>query len=261
MARCAECGREEYLPYQCKFCGMSFCVEHRIPESHSCQGLIAYKEEMRNRGSIMYRPESQPEPVRRHKMSLFGGLGSGYLGGNYSLFIIAIAVVSFILQSIIPGYTSFLALSAEGVMRQPWSLVTYMFVHGSFSHLLFNMLFMAFFAPTLERMIGSRKFLEIFFLSGLLAGAVQVLIFGGAVVGASGGLFGVFAALAILAPQITVFVYFIPMRIMHALLIFAAIDILGMAGPGTGIAHLAHLTGVLVGLYYGSSLKGSRRRS
>lgn len=260
MVRCAECGKDEYMPYKCKFCGMPFCSEHRLPEKHSCQGLEEYKKRMREEGTVKYRPEP-PREVKRPVRGLLKRLSRGRIfKGSYSLLIIAVIVISFVLQAIIPGYTQLLALSADNVVSHPWALVTYMFVHGGFTHLLFNMIFMAFFAPTLENMIGSRRFLEIFFLAGILAGAVQVLVFGGAVVGASGGLYGVFAALALLAPQIRVFVFFIPIRITHALLLFAAMDIFGMMGGGGGIAHLAHLTGAVVGLYYGYTLKGGKAK-
>jgi len=108
--------------------------------------------------------------------------------------------------------------------------------------------------PRLESLVGSKTFLGIYLGSGVIAGIGHVLTSSSPVVGASGALYGIFGCLAIIAPYIVVFVYFIPMKITHTVILFAIMDFLLM-GSGDMIAHAAHLSGLLVGLVYGMRLK------
>lgn len=140
-------------------------------------------------------------------------------------------------------------------MQKPWTIITHMFVHASFDHLLWNMLFLFFFGTELERRIGEGKFLGIYILSGLVAAAGQMLVSGGTLVGASGALYGVLGCLAIIAPEIRVFLFFIiPMSIRWAVVLFAVIDFL-MSGTADNIAHVAHLSGLALGLIIGYTMK------
>jgi membrane associated rhomboid family serine protease len=118
-----------------------------------------------------------------------------------------------------------------------------------------------FFGPELERRVGGKKFLLIYFISGLVAalGYSFWTLFEGTnqpAIGASGALMGIFACLAILAPDITVYVYFIPMKITYALIFFALLDLF-LSSSGDLIAHSAHLSGVVAGLVIGKYLKNT----
>jgi len=251
--RCEYCGFKEPLPFTCKFCGKTYCYEHHLPESHNCVGLEAYKEKIRSAGRIYHY---EPDVVRKPKSSL---KVLSVIKSNYSLTILIIAIVSFFFERI-PGYFEYLSLNPVYVFSRPWTLVTHIFLHANLIHLLFNMLFLFFFGPELERRIGGRRFLEVFFISGIIAGigyslwSVFVLKRFAVAVGASGALFGVFACLAVLAPYIRVFIYFIPMKITHALILFALFDLV-FIGSGDAIARSAHLSGVVAGLLIGRHIK------
>jgi len=254
MKRCMICGREEYLPFTCKFCGDVFCAEHRLPEKHHCPGLAGLKDMSKG---IIYSPTPGGTKIaqkRRPRIPL-----PSLPIYSYSQAILMMCVVSFFLQ-IFPLYNEMFALYPTHVIARPWTLVTYIFLHGSFAHLLFNMLFLFFFGPRLESLVGSKTFLEIYLGSGVIAGIGHVLTSSSPVVGASGALYGIFGCLAIIAPYIIVFVYFIPMKITHAVILFAIMDFLLM-GSGDMIAHAAHLSGLLVGIVYGIKLKRSLRRT
>ncbi|MDM7934565.1 MAG: rhomboid family intramembrane serine protease [Methanothrix sp.] len=150
---------------------------------------------------------------------------------------------------------SYLALDPDLVIRRPWTLFTHMFVHASFDHLFWNMLFLFFFGMELERRVGERRFLEIYFLSGLVAALAQMLAFQGVLVGASGALYGVLGCLAMIAPEIRVLIFFvIPLGIRAAVVLFALLDFL-MIGSPDNIAHMAHIAGLLVGLAFGHSMR------
>lgn len=261
---CSVCGKKEMLPYKCKFCGWIYCSEHRLPENHDCPGLEVLKQQTRNSGRIIYNPE--PEPVKKRSMG-FPGLGrqikSPYaipVSRNYSMYIMMACVIIFFLQQLIPAFTGLFLLVPRLAVIRPWTIFTYMFLHGGVGHLFFNMLVLFFFGPILERKIGSYQFLIVYFGAGLLSALGHMVFSDSPVLGASGAIYGIFACLALLEPEIRVYVYFIPMRIIQALVLFAAIDIL-MMGSNDMIAHAAHLSGLVFGLYMGLRLKKSGSRS
>lgn len=136
---------------------------------------------------------------------------------------------------------------------RPWTMVTYMFLHGSFGHLFFNMLGMYFFGPRLETRLGGKSFLWLFFLAGI-GGALLQTVFANAapMVGASGGIYGLLAAFAYFWPREKILVMFIvPMEIWLAVTLYVIYSLYaGMGSVGGGIAHFAHLGGVGVGLGY-----------
>lgn len=170
--------------------------------------------------------------------------------------IIALCVAVFFLSLIAPGLVySYLALNPDYLAARPWTLITYMFVHANFDHLFWNMLFLFFFGVELERRVGEMRFLQIYLLSGIAAAGAQMLIASGGLVGASGALYGVMGCLAMIAPEIRVLVFFVlPLSIRVAVVVFALIDFL-MLGSGDSIAHMAHISGLLVGLAFGYAMR------
>jgi len=181
-----------------------------------------------------------------------------------SMAIILLCVISFFLEMVpFPGfnYISAFQFDPGSIMTRPWTLVTYIFLHNGLSHLFFNMLVLYFFGTALERRIGNKQLLGVFFTAGILSAIGYTFlsqpifnISPGPMIGASGAIYGVFAALAVLEPNIKVYVYFIPMRLKYALLLFAVFDFL-MVNSSDMIAHTAHLSGLFVGLYMGFRMK------
>ncbi len=268
--QCDYCGFKDPMPFTCKFCGNSYCYNHRLPESHNCTGLALFKERVQSSGGLYhYKPDLT---VKNRKNPVLNSLKNAVsiVKSNYSLTILVIVIISFLLQNI-PGYFSYLALYPLGIITRPWTVVTHMFLHSGPIHLLFNMMFLFFFGPELERRIGGKRFLIVFFLSGIVAAigyslwSVFILRSAAPAVGASGALFGIFACLAVIAPDIEVYIYIIPMKITHALIFFALLDIiLGSTFMVTGstvdmVARSAHLSGIIAGLVMGRQIKGSGR--
>ena len=175
---------------------------------------------------------------------------------SYSGIIILICIVVFLLDFITKGFVSdYLALNTDYVIQRPWTLLTYMFVHANFDHIFWNMLVLFFFGMELEKRVGGAKFLQIYFLSGIVAALAQMMIAGGSLVGASGAIYGVMGCLAIIAPEIRVLLFFIiPLSIRAAVVLFALMDFLLM-GASDNIAHMAHIAGLLVGLAFGQLMK------
>ena len=175
---------------------------------------------------------------------------------SLSVAIIALCIGVFLLSLVDSDFVySYLALNPAYLAAMPWTLITHMFVHANFDHLFWNMLFLFFFGPELERRVGGMRFLGIFLLSGIVAAAAQILIFPGVLVGASGALYGVMGCLAMIAPEIRVLLFFLlPLSIRAAVAVFALIDFFTL-GAADNIAHMAHITGLLVGVAFGYAMR------
>lgn len=132
----------------------------------------------------------------------------------------------------------------------PWQLVTYAFLHGGLSHLLFNMLGLYMFAPDVERLVGSRFFAFFYVAAVIAAGLLHLLVTPVAVVGASGGLFGVLLAFGWYFPHRRVMLLIppIPMSARTLVVVFAVVELFfGVTQTNAGVAHFAHLGGMLGG--------------
>lgn len=140
------------------------------------------------------------------------------------------------------------------IVQRPWGILTYMFLHGGFMHILFNMIALYFFGPRLESRIGSRDFIRLYLLAGLV-GALLSFAFEprAAIVGASGAVFGVLYGFAHYWPHERIMLLFppipIPSRVMVIGLAIMSIYF-GLSGAGAGIAHFAHLGGFAGGWAY-----------
>jgi membrane associated rhomboid family serine protease len=145
-----------------------------------------------------------------------------------------------------------------------WQLFTYLFLHDGIFHLFFNMLFLYFFGMDLERTWGTRRFYEYYFISGIGAGCITVLIkalldihgTGSSIaiptIGASGAIFGVLIAAAIMFPDRQVWIFFViavPMKLLAAASILIEF-FLTLEMGGDNVSHITHLGGALVGYLY-----------
>lgn len=151
----------------------------------------------------------------------------------------------------------YLSLWPFGPDFLPWQIFTYMFLHGGFFHLFFNMLMLWMFGMELENVWGAKKFLGYYIVCGIGAALAHLLIAplisqGGPMVGASGAIFGVLVAFGMLFPDRPVYIYFLlPIPARYFVIGLIALDLLyGVAGTSDGIAHFAHLGGAAVGLVY-----------
>ena len=169
-------------------------------------------------------------------------------------------VVVFLVTS--SGYLDpgLLALFPSAILARPWGVVTYMFVHANFVHILFNMFGLFFFGPRLELQLGGRSFLNLYFISGL-GGAAFSFLFAryGAVVGASGAVYGVLLGFAYFWPRERIYIWgVLPVEARLLVGAFAAISLFsGFSGADAGTAHFAHLGGFAGGYAY---LRWRKRR-
>lgn len=160
--------------------------------------------------------------------------------------LISANVMMFVLQYIQPWVTELFMFVPVWIVVRPWSVLTYMFLHGGTMHLLFNMLGLLFFGSRVEDRLGSKRFTINYFVAGL-SGAVVSAIFSPAspIIGASAGVFGVMLAFAHFWPDEPIMIWGIIPVPARVLVIFTTILALfsGFGGSGDGVAHFAHLGG------------------
>ena len=182
--------------------------------------------------------------------------------------LIVVLVIAFLLQhAVSPNFESeYLTLSLPGIKRGfVWQLLTFQFLHSGPLHLILNCWTLYVFGREVEATLDKPRFLTLYFLSGIIGGLFQVLLawiapvyFGGGVVGASAGVFGVIAAFAMLAPDrdITLMLFFVlPVTMRAKMLAYGslAMAVLGIVFSqklGGNVAHGAHLGGILTGMAF-----------
>ena len=201
---------------------------------------------------------------------------------NVGIFVIGTLINVFLrlFEVSTPDIFGIFALPASfiGFIHQPWSLFTYMFMHGGFQHIFFNMFALWMFGRTLEQVWGPKRFLFYYMVCGIGAGLVQELVqyiqyvtelsqydsvnTGIAVipmaeylnlmttVGASGAIYGILLAFGMLFPNSQMFVFPIPfpVKAKYFVMGYAALEIfLGLGASTDGVAHFAHLGGMIFG--------------
>ena len=154
-------------------------------------------------------------------------------------------------------FSEYLALWPLGQNFWPWQLVTYMFMHGGFGHLFFNMFALWMFGIELEHIWGSRKFLLFYLVCGIGAGLTNLLVAplvgqASPTVGASGAVFGILIAFGMLFPNRPIYIWFLlPIRAKYLIAGYIGLELFyGITGTSDGIAHFAHLGGAAVGFLF-----------
>jgi membrane associated rhomboid family serine protease len=178
-------------------------------------------------------------------------------------------VVVFLLQNFAPLLTMQLAFIPSEILLRPWTLVSYMFAHGGFWHLFWNMIGLFFFGPPLEARWGSREFLKFYFICGMGGAALSFLFAPTApIIGASAAVYGVMLAFAMNWPDAPIYIWgILPVKAKYLVGVLAAFSVMSMMGSGRGdnIAHAAHLGGFVAGFLYvkfsgpGGAFGGMRR--
>jgi len=144
----------------------------------------------------------------------------------------------------------------DGYNFQIWQLITYQFMHADFTHILFNMFALWMFGMEIENILGSKKFLYYYLICGIAAGFAQLFIAPlfsapAITIGASGAVFGVMIAFAMLFPDRHIFLYFlIPIRAKYLIGFLFVLEIFWIGDAGSNVAHLAHLGGALAGFLF-----------
>lgn len=160
--------------------------------------------------------------------------------------LIAFNLVLFLVALVRPNLIFTFGLRPELFLQRPWTIITSMFLHGGFGHIFANMITLYFFGSYLNRLVGDRNFLIIYFGGGILGGFLYMLIepFGPTAIGASGAVFALGGALTVLRPKMRVLIFPIPVplplwgAVIGGFLVMSFIP---------GVAWQAHLGGLVFG--------------
>ena len=167
---------------------------------------------------------------------------------NLIVFLATIALERYGLYAI----TNSMALwSIQSGLFKIWQPLTYMFMHASIDHIFFNMFALWMFGCILENYWGTKRFLIYYLVCGLGAAAINLLVApGGPTVGASGAVYGILLAFGMTFPNEYIYLYFLlPIKAKWFVVIYAALELFeGVSHSMDGIAHFAHLGGMLFGL-------------
>ena len=142
-----------------------------------------------------------------------------------------------------------------------WQIGTYIFLHGGFWHFFFNILMLWIFGRIVEDALGTKEFLLYFFMCGIGAGIISVLFsFGSArpIIGASGSIYGLMVAFAILYPKQIVYLYFLfPVKAWQMVAILVVMELaMSFSSSNSNIANMAHLGGMFIGFLYFKFVRG-----
>ena len=185
--------------------------------------------------------------------------------------LIYINIGAFLLAVIVPDIILRLGFAPKAIIEQlaVWQFVTYMFLHGDVFHILFNMLLLWMFGTDLERTWGTRFFTKYYFVTGIGAALITLLwavsplpfaeaVYYSTMIGASGAIYGVLLAYALYFPHREILMYFVfPVPAKYFVMIMGAIAFLSsIRSSGSGVAHTAHLGGLVVGYLYLKMLRG-----
>jgi membrane associated rhomboid family serine protease len=162
--------------------------------------------------------------------------------------LFAFAQTTPLISSLLDTYLILYPMSSG--LFYPWQLVSYMFLHGGFGHLFFNLFALWMFGQQIEHVWGTRRFVSYYLLSGVGAAFVHLLVSGSPVIGASGGVFGILLAYGMMFPNRRILLLIPPVPIPAKFFVagYGALELLnGLSASYSGVAHFAHLGGMLAG--------------
>lgn len=164
--------------------------------------------------------------------------------------LIALNVILFVVTLATPSLIVSFGLAPAGFGERPWTIVTSLFLHGSFGHILGNMITLYFFGKYLRLLVGSSKFLLVYFIGGILGGILYVLLAPpfSIAIGASGAVFALGGALAVMRPKLRVLVFPVPVPMPLWAAVIGSFVIISFL---PGVAWQAHLGGLAFGVIAG----------
>lgn len=177
-----------------------------------------------------------------------------------ALTLVAVNVVLFFLTEAFPSLRAYLSLNTVLIIqgRMYWQFISYMFVHASLMHLLGNMLGLVFFGTAVERSLGTKQFLILYFASGLASGMLSFAVYAAAgmnrvfLLEASGAVYAVLLVFSVLFPRALIYLWgILPIPAPILVSIFALIEIFSqLFGADSGVAHTTHLFGFAAAWLY-----------
>lgn len=175
---------------------------------------------------------------------------------NVTTALLAVIGIAFLFQMVSPAFTDTFIFDPLLATQEPWRFITSMFLHGGYMHIFFNAYALFLFGSIVERKMSPTQFLLLYFASGIIGGLAYYATYLFGIIpaipalGASGAIFGVLGAAAVMFPEMRIFVWFFPMKMKQAAVFWIILELFGSFNVASGIASAAHLGGLLFGLAY-----------
>lgn len=177
----------------------------------------------------------------------------------FTFWISLILVIVFVIQLLVPGFTEMFYLTSEA-LASPWQFITAIFLHGGVAHLVYNLFALIVFGFMLEFLIGSKRFLVLYLFAGIFANLVSFMFYPSSL-GASGAIMALIGCMAVLKPMMTVWAFNLPMPMFVLAIIWVVGSIMSVFGLGdANTGHIAHLSGIVIGLAYGFYLRMKKQK-
>lgn len=183
----------------------------------------------------------------------------------YAFKLSLLMVLFFVLQVFFSSFTDTFVLDFRA-FGEYWRFLSSIFLHGGLGHLAYNLFALLLFGSVLEKVIGGKKFLLVFFLTGIFANLISINFYSSSL-GASGAIFGIIGTLIIVRPWFMIWAFGMPMPLFIAGILWAFGDFIGAVSFFSGNAidntgNIAHLSGMLLGFVFGLFYRGKviRRR-
>ncbi|MFA6856350.1 MAG: rhomboid family intramembrane serine protease [Treponema sp.] len=183
-----------------------------------------------------------------------------YTNIHITLYLAAVNVLIYVITLLFPELQTILCLYPPAFIyrKMYWQIITYMFVHGNLEHIFFNMFGLIMFGLAVERVIGSKEFLLYYLICGTVSGALSLGVFiltghyNVALIGASGAVYAVLFAFAVVYPRSKIYFWgIIPIPSPVLVIVYAVIELVSqLAGFNGGVAHITHLFGLAAAYLY-----------
>ena len=237
MNECHICKKKCIVQYICPICHNEYCEKHIY--SHIC-----YDNE-NNYFSVF--------SLKSIYSFFIQWVKNQYYNLSYYSYISYISIIIYLLycfsENIIYNLCFFSNISS--LIFEPWRIITYMFVHGSFIHLFFNLIALNLFGSFLEKRIGKNLFLISYIFCGIFAAIFHFLFSSSPLIGSSGSIFGLLSICSLISPNMTIFINFIPMKLKNAVIAIFLFDLFFGVFINDNIAHFSHIGGLLFGIIIG----------
>ena len=170
--------------------------------------------------------------------------------------LLLIIGICFVAQLLIPGLTEKFYFVPSLMFKEPWRIITSMFLHDTsgIEHIFFNSFSLFLFGSILERKVTNTEYLMIYFGAGIVGGLFYYLTYvagwiDAPALGASGAIFGILGAVAVLLPSLVVYVFFVPMPVRVAAVVWFVLEFFGIFNTAaSGVASAAHVGGLITGI-------------
>ncbi|MDO8554052.1 MAG: rhomboid family intramembrane serine protease [Candidatus Micrarchaeota archaeon] len=175
-----------------------------------------------------------------------------------AFYLLVVIVLSYIAQLAFPWYTNLLIFAPQLALSEPWRFVTSIFLHSTkdILHIFFNCYALFLFGTILESKVTKKDFLTIFFMGGIIGSILYYLTIMIGIIppipalGASGAIYAVLGATAVMLPEMRIYMWFFPVKMKYAVIFWILMETFGTFSVASGIASAAHLGGLAFGLIY-----------